>query len=316
MSNIVRVSLSEIASLPAHDVFLCCSSFEDRCLTVASLLSHKSCNVALICHYYGPNHKSDENFYRLQEMFKGNNVEIQLKKNNPLSNYDELFESLAHHRPKSVLFDISTLTRETLLIALLLFRQNPFSDIQVTMVYVPAAGYSSLGKQSDITNIWLSRGVYKVRSVLGYSGYQSAMKKTMLIVLVGFETERARILIGNFEPDKLCLGYAPPAKSHSEEFAKINKESFENLAASESECLRFEFSCIDILHTKEVLCDIIKANKDEYNIIISPMNNKLSSIAVGLAAFEYPEVQVCYASTNQYNTEAYSSPADYAYLYK
>ena len=62
MSNIVRVSLSEIASLPAHDVFLCCSSFEKRCLTVASLLSHKSCKMALICHYYGPNHKSDENF--------------------------------------------------------------------------------------------------------------------------------------------------------------------------------------------------------------------------------------------------------------
>ena len=45
------------------------------------------------------------------------------------------------------------------------------------------------------------------------------------------------------------------------------------------------------------------------------MNNKLSTMAVANVAFEYPDVQVCYASTNQYNTEAYSSPADKVILF-
>ena len=38
-------------------------------------------------------------------------------------------------------------------------------------------------------------------------------------------------------------------------------------------------------------------------------------VTLGYVAFEYPEVQVSYASTNQYSTEVYSSPADKAFFF-
>ena len=111
------------------------------------------------------------------------------------------------------------------------------------------------------------------------------------------------------------MGCVPPRESHSEELSKINKANFDRLVSLVGECNIFEFSCRYLQQTHDSLKEIIEANKEDYNIIISPMNNKLSTLAVANVAFEYPDVQVCYASTNQYNTEAYSSPADKVILF-
>lgn len=314
MNNVEKISLDEVvARSNNYDLFLCCASFEDRCKAISSQLSQSYAGKVMICHYHGSNHKSDENFKEIAQLFPGNNQEVILNKNCPLQNYDSLYDAILSSGCSKILVDISTLTRETLLILLVLLRQKPFESITVTLCYVPAAAYSN-GDSCQSSRIWLSKGVHNIRTVLGYPGFMSPSKETLLIVLVGFETERASILINRFEADKLYLGYAPPVKSHSEEFAKINRESFDHLASSFSGSNIFEFSCIDIDHTKSVIKGIIESKMDKYNIIISPMNNKLSTIAVGMVAFEYPEVQISYASTNLYNTEAYSSPANYAYM--
>ena len=50
-----------------------------------------------------------------------------------------------------------------------------------------------------------------------------------------------------------------------------------------------KFSCIDIEECK--LNILFQADKHkEYNVIISPMNNKLSTISCALAAFDNEEI--------------------------
>ena len=44
------------------------------------------------------------------------------------------------------------------------------------------------------------------------------------------------------------------------------------------------------------------------------MNNKLSTLSIAAIAQKYPEVQICYALANQYNTESYSYPEDFIYV--
>ena len=314
MIEMDRISFNSLSSKIRCDLFICSASFEERCLAVASHFPKDSANSVLVCHYLGPNHKSDSNYEKLMQMFPTKGKEVLLYKNNPLSNYDALYDAIEAANCKSVLFDITTLTRETLLIVMVLFRQDKFKDIDVSFCYTPAKGYLDTVSE-DYSKLWLTRGVQMTRTVLGLSGFISTLKKNLLIVLVGIETERASILINNFEADKVYLGYAPSYMSQTDNVAKMNKESFEKLKTKHGDnCEEFEFSCKDISKTKLAITDIIDKNKDDYNIIISPMNNKLSTIAVGLVALENPSVQVCYASTNQYNTEAYSSPADYAYI--
>lgn len=271
-------------------------------------------DTALVCRYQDNMQQSEVNYNKLLDTLNGKATSVPLKRESPLSIYDTLYDVILERRPKSILLDISTFTRETILIALMLFKQDAFRGINVTLSYVPADIYSAC-KEVGVNEIWLSKGVSEIRTVLGYSGSYTSLKKTLLIVLVGFEKERAEILINSFEADKLYLGCVPPQESHSEELSAINKENFNRLVNIVGECNTFEFSCRYLQQTYEVLKEIIEDNKENYNIIISPMNNKLSTLAVANVAFEYPEVQVCYALTNQYNTEAYSLPADKIILF-
>ena len=298
-----------------YDLFICSASFEDRCLAVASSIDLRMIETALVCRYSGYAELSEDNNTKLLETMAEKSKGISFDKDAPLSIYDTLYDAISECQPKSVIIDISTFTRETILIILMLFKQEAFKDIEVTLCYVPADRYSDCNGENNTNDIWLSKGVNAIRTILGYAGSYTSLKKTLLIVLVGFEKERAEFLISSFEADKLYLGCVPPKESHNEELSRINKANFDRLVSLVGECNVFEFSCRYLQQTHDSLKEIIEANKEDYNIIISPMNNKLSTLAVANVAFEYPDVQVCYASTNQYNTEAYSSPADKVILF-
>lgn len=297
-----------------YDLLICSASFENRCLAVASSIDLSMIDKALICRYSRYAELSEGNNTKLHEIFGEKAKGVSFDKDAPLAIYDTLYDTIIECHPKSVIIDISTFTRETILIFLMLLKQDVFLDIDVTLGYVPADRYSDSYK-NNVNDIWLSKGVSDIRTVLGYAGSYTSLKKTLLIVLVGFEKERAEILINSFEADKLYLGCVPPQESHNDELSVINKTNFDRLVSIVGECCVFEFSCRYLQQTYNTIKDIIEKNKEDYNIIISPMNNKLSTLAVANVAFEYPDVQVCYASTNQYNTEAYSSPADKVILF-
>lgn len=311
-------TLNEFHKCDRHyDLLICSASFENRCLAIASSIDLNMIKKALVCRYSGYAELSEGNNTKLREILSEKAKGISFDKDAPLSIYDTLYDAILESRAQSVLLDISTFTRETILITLMLFKQDAFKEIEVTLCYVPADRYSDCtGNSNTNTNdIWLSKGVNGIRTILGYAGSFSSLKKTLLIVLVGFEKERAEILINSFEADKLYLGSVPPQESHTEELSAINKANFVRLVSIVGECNVFEFSCRDLQQTHDRLKTIIETNIEDFNIIISPMNNKLSTLAVANIAFEYPDVQVCYASTNQYNTEAYSSPADKVILF-
>lgn len=90
------------------------------------------------------------------------------------------------------------------------------------------------------------------------------------------------------------------------------KNRFQHLLIDEG----FTFSCQDILETKQIILSIFQKYKDEYNIIIAPLNNKISTLGVAFAGLEQEEIQICYASANHYNIENYSEAFDYFYYYK
>lgn len=308
------IKLSEInKSLVDFELFICNSSFESRCLEIASRLENKQFRKIIICHFEENYKEANENLIKLKELFPDNHVIVELTKNNPLVNYDRLYDELNKLGYNNVLFDISTFTREMFLIIIQLFRQGDFLDKRLTLCYNPSDKYSSIPK-SELNKLWLSKGVNNIRSILGYSGDFSPIKKIMLIVLIGFEAERSQVLIENFESSLLYIGKAPKSNSANDDLAEINEFNFNKILKLNPNALEFEFSCLEISPTVEVLSRIIEENRDFYNIVISPMSNKLSTLAVASTVFKYPEVQICYASTNLYNIDAYSTPSDCIHL--
>ena len=87
------------------------------------------------------------------------------------------------------------------------------------------------------------------------------------------------------------------------------KSKYQNLIVQE-----FEFSCTDIGITTSVLNKIIAENED-YNIVISPLNNKISTIAAAIVGLKNEDVQICYASANQYNIDSQVTSSNYFLRY-
>ena len=62
--------------------------------------------------------------------------------------------------------------------------------------------------------------------------------------------------------------------------------------------------------------NMLNTNLLDTNIVIAPMNNKISTVGASLAAISNENIQLAYAKASLYNTDGYSSPSDNVYFFK
>lgn len=202
------------------------------------------------------------------------------------------------------LIDITTFRREELLILLRMLVESFRPDTDCDLAYVEAA---------DMSTEWLSRGTVGFRSVLGYSGNIAPSRSLHLVVMLGFEVQRARDIIDNYEPSQLTVGYGRSDASIRPAFHERNLTFFKALKSWYGrEFSEFQFSLLDPLDAKAELADAIGTSNR--NVVIAPMNNKLSTIGAGLLAIENDTLQICYSLVSEYNQAEYSTPGTHVYL--
>jgi len=300
-----------------YDVFICSSSFEQRCVSVCSVLDSNKFIKSFIIYnkeykyyikkYLNKQKKILEPYYSL--------VETSLK--DPLLTADNMKENIIEYiikkKSKNILLDITTFSHEGLLILLrLLVSFCP--ALKIVCVYTNAKEYS-VG--NEIGQKWLSKGIEEVRAVLGYSGNLIPSKKTHLFIIVGYEYERAISMINMIEPNLLSLGYGKSENATVEKDKEANLH-YSNLVSDMSpsypEINKFEISCNDPYKTYKCLEKQIKKYKDD-NILIVPMNNKISTIGVGLFALKNEKIQICYGPALTYNIINYSKTGNKCYMF-
>jgi hypothetical protein len=299
------------------DVFLCSSSFENRCFVVPNQL--KDLNLTQSYIFFNENEVKSiwSNAEILNDLLKTKNTLVALNSSDAILNYikiikvlDEIFK--AYENPR-ILIDTTTFTHETLLVLIRLLenKKNQVGDIFIS--YVGATDYSI--KEEKDEDKWLSKGVDEIRTIIGYPGFTDPTKENHLIILFGFEYDRTIKIIEEYEYDSISLGFGdqPIADKHM----KINCERHKRLLVRHPEAKEFKFSLIDPLNTKNQLLEYIE-NEGLYgtNVVIAPMNNKVSTVGAGLAAISNQHIQLAYAKASLYNTEGYSSPSDNVYFFK
>ena len=220
-----------------------------------------------------------------------------------------------------LLLDITSLSHE--LLVLLLGMLHELDALKRTsLIYVGAASYST---NTEPNAMWLSRGVKDVRSVLGFPGTMLPSKKLHLVILTGFEVERASEVITRYEPASMSIGLGAKGQSVSDSHYSKNKEFFDGIAAfaasqdyGTDEVFQFSFSCISPTETRDQLVAHINelGGFTQKNLVVCPLNTKLSTVGVVLAAIEHPEIQICYAEPEEYNTEGYATPGSEATIVK
>lgn len=223
--------------------------------------------------------------------------------------------NLSDQEKQCLAIDVTSFSHELLVILIGILRKNELLN-KAILLYLGASKYSFNTQEEAV---WLSRGIVSIRSILGFPGIMLPSKKLHLIVLVGFEVERAKEVIVQYEPTSLSIGLGNRDESVSDTLHDTNKFFFDKLSLFVNEQIpynldvqHFEFSCIDPHKTKDKLLEHIATinNRLDKNIVICPLNTKLSTVGASLAALQSPEIQICYAEPEEYNIDGYCIPGN------
>ena len=200
-----------------------------------------------------------------------------------------------------------------MLILIRFLKQSLKPSDSVYFLYAHAKEYS-VGDQHEYK--WLSKGIHEVRSVLGYPGNLLPSRRNHLIILVGFEDERALSLIRECEPGRISLGLGDSPETGFDSHKNTNEYRLDRLkyflAESTSD---FIFKAYDAEATRRILLEQVHSTPD-MNTIIAPMNTKISALAAATVALENKAIQICYAQANIYNFDRYSLPDKDFYLFR
>jgi len=299
------------------DIFLCSSSFEDRCFVIPNQLEDLNFSKSYI--FFNENEVKNirSNATKIDDILKKQSVLVPLNSSDAILNYVKIIkvlnEIIKDNENPNILIDTTTFTHETLLVLIRLLENKKSQLGDIFISYVGAKDYSVREEKDE--DKWLSKGVDEIRTVIGYPGFTDPTKENHLIILFGFEYDRTIKIIEEYEYDSISLGFGnqPIQDNHM----KINYERHKKLLERYPEASAFNFSLIDPLESKNQLLNYIKeADISEDNIVIAPMNNKISTIGASLAAISNENIQLAYAKASLYNTDGYSSSSDKVYFFK
>lgn len=303
-----------------YDLFICFNSYESRSTTLPSNIDLGKFRHYLIFTNQTMKDEARSNLEIIRNLFPEEKCTISyLPLGKPVASADCIKSSLCsiNHLGTSpkVFIDITTFTHEALLILLAIFKDK-IPGALLTCGYINAKEYSY--DCEDQKKKWLSRGIGEIRSVLGYSGIIKPSQQTLLMVIVGYEYERAVSIIDAIEPDILSLGYGVASDSTTEKNKGANEhytQLVKQMATYYDEIYDFTLPCNDPFAASQAIMKQISEIGNDKNIIIVPMNNKISTVGAALVCLELPDVQLCYAPALVYNYSAYSTPGEKCYLF-
>ena len=308
-----RLALSALRAELAEpfDLFIGSISYEDRCRSILEHLDLSKISVALFSENENHLELHVKNAGPIRDLL-GSKLKLALvSTEDPLKTADALLSGLMAERgARRVLVDISTFTHESLLI---LFRLLGLTHqgAAITFCYSWASEYS-VGDPAEAK--WLSRGIREVRSVLGYPGRPIPSRRMHLIVLAGFEHERATEIVRRYEPSAVSLGFGYSSAPDSESHHSVNRERFALLRAFFPGADEFRFECFDPSQASAEILVRAKAHPN-HNVVVAPMNTKISTLGAALAATSDLSIQLAYSQAELYNSDGYSRAGEYCYIF-
>jgi hypothetical protein len=318
MKTIKKYSHQEFTSEVSNcsiSTIITSASFESRCFIIQDLTKPLSASRYV---FYNSN-EGDEivsNANSIKQKFPDTHL-IALDSDSPIDNYFKIDEALMGlpGSKNTLLIDSTTFTHETLLILLRILSLNKDEFHKIYFAYVGAGEYS-YNTPSDEEK-WLSKGVKEIRTILGYPGFTDPTHKNHLMIMVGFESERTKKLIQEYEYEYITLGFGDLEQSIQSNHYKINFDRHQKLMEEHPNAGRFNFCLTEPEQAKRDIMEYLKDPKlADLNTVIAPMNNKISTIGAGLAAIENENIQLAYAKPNIYNTSAYSKPNEDIYFFE
>ena len=307
--------IDELIGTGSIDVFFCCSSFEDRSSILPVAVSKRIVERVYVAYNRDYEEQSISSMGKIKNAFCNKAIVFETNTSNPLLTADRLFETVQQTfvgEPKRVVIDITAYTREALVMFIRLLKDFKRKSDRCQLIYLGAREYSVGDPKPEK---WLSKGIREVRSVLGFAGEIYPSRRNHLIILLGFEDQRALSLVRECEPSRISIGVCDGSVSHTAPHQETNIECFDRLASFVKEAEAFVFDGYDAMSAASKIIELDRQYSD-FNTIVAPMNTKISTVGAALAAIKQESIQLCYAQANIYNIERYSTASDEVFIFE
>jgi hypothetical protein len=301
---------TEITSLPRlneqgpDDLFICCASFEERCLSSTHTMSvNFLTKYAVIFMVEDPAFKQEieHHMYRLQTVLRNKTTEgvfvITCQRGSPVEGVGQLENIMKQCKLNNIngpfiTIDISGFTKLYLL-ELLNYLVNEKKlgmprILHTTQKYLPTR---------------LTRGIEQITTIPNYYGSPSLEKETAMVLFLGFEPDRALSVWKQYNPAKTIALITNPPRAGHPDYLKYARDNNTDLLSLPSVIVR-DVPPDNPQGARDVLESIYKELKETYNMVIGPFGTKSQVVGVFLFCAEYRKVQVIYSFPATY-TKSY-----------
>ena len=204
-----------------------------------------------------------------------------------------------------IIVDITTFPRDRM-ICLIDYCLKVQPELDVYLIYAEPAAYGD--RLTYDKEGWLSKGVKDILPVPGFNGRQSVRKRSMLVVFVGYESERLHITIRNLEPDAIVLVGQDEGQQHIAGAGEKANRLCETVALEYKDKVikTLDVGSREYLRARDVVFSIASEYGAEYNLSVAVFGTKLQILGVMLACRSNKNNQIIYTHPQVYNVDDYS----------
>jgi hypothetical protein len=288
-------SLNKLNKRSPDDLFICCASFEERCLSSTAIMGMDFLTkFAVIFVVEEPLYKKqvEHNMFRLQTELRKRATEgifiISCQRSNPLEGISQMEDVLKQCNLSAsggpfITVDISGFTKIYLLELLnyLVIEKNLGIPrlLHTTQRYLPTR---------------LTRGIEQITTIPNFFGSPSMDKETALVLFLGFEPERALAVWKQYNPARTIALITNPPRGGNPDYLKYAQQNNAELLERSSVEVR-EVMADNPYAVKAVLEAVHEEIKDSFNMVIGPFGTKPQVVGVFLFCMEHRKVQVIYS---------------------
>ncbi|MBL1258013.1 hypothetical protein [Methylocystis sp. Sn-Cys] len=312
-ASVFKIGKEALIEQLGHDpaVFVGWSGFEERSVTSLRALASME-TIEVIQLYSEPFDYEAVGFQTEYEKLAGHRLSssIGISRQDQYQIQSAFRDAyrIALKNQRGLIVDISAMPRDVVIIGVDTIIEEWLScKIKVKIVYNFAIDYDC--RQKDVSKKWLSKGITRIVPVLGFSGKLYPGRDTTLLALIGFDPDRLMRIVEKAGVQSIVLGLGTTSMAERKWLENESKRLASELSSSVIVNNSFEFNCEDAEGTARMIVGAID-NMSGTNIILAPLNNKISTIAAALACKIRPGVQICYAPALIYNVEGHSKPSD------
>jgi hypothetical protein len=270
------------------------ASWEPRFLLGFERILAKFPSKRVVMYFYSEysNH-SESNRLKVRGICESKGIaldEHELSFTDPIESWKILYKSAGESQFKGipVVVDITTMPRETTWILFGFFQRIAAS---VTWTYHKPEGYNSH---------WLSRDPSRPRLVPKMGGVASLGFPTTLLIISGFDVERARQLILFYEPEYILMGIQT-GHQFNNQVMNVSRhiQEFQGGPATKV----FEVDAYALDQGRERIESEIKERLSDSNLVMASLGPKPSAVALYQIHNAYPQTGLAYAPSKEFNPE-------------